>query len=58
MEGLKSRKLWMAIAGIVGNLLLMFTGAIDSSVGINNIGFIIMTYMGTQGLVDIFKKKQ
>lgn len=56
MDKLKSRKLWMALAGIAGNLLLAYSGAITWDVAIQNCGFVIITYIGAQGAVDALKK--
>lgn len=50
MDKLKSRKLWMGIAGIVGNILLGITGAFTWEVAFQNVSYIIIAYMGANAL--------
>jgi hypothetical protein len=52
MDRLKSRKLWLAVAGVVGAILMGVSGAISPDQAIKSAAGVIMVYLAAQGWVD------
>lgn len=52
MGKLKSRKLWLAIAGVVGAILMAVSGQVEWAAAADTIKTIVLGYLAAQGTVD------